>query len=301
MISIIIIVKNDPSISSLLEKLDRVKKPEKAEIVVVDASMGKLDYIKEKFHKIRWINFENTSKKKITIPEQRNLGVIKSKGNIIVFIDAGCNPEKNWLVNLTKPLRNENENFVTGLIASKDSRSIHDHRWKERGSKKYISECGTANTAFKKSIFKKVGPFDESFNYGSDTEFSWRVIKNGFKIRYTPEAIVNIDWGNFKDERKRAFRYGEARVKLYRKHPDQKKRLFKYKEDLFSIYSIFYFLYILTLIPITFYWKYYTTLLLIPILKNINKKAFTKLVYDFFWGYGIIKEFLFSNNATNKK
>src|SRR3989344_6308368 len=116
MISVVIIVKNDRRIEKCISKLNEISKPEKTELIVIDASEGRLDDIKEKFANVRWIYFHNKTNKKITIPEQRNLGIKSANGNIIVFIDADCIPEKNWLVNLVKPIKFEGENIVAGYI-----------------------------------------------------------------------------------------------------------------------------------------------------------------------------------------
>src|SRR5215470_12629024 len=100
MISIIIIVKNDRRIDHVLGILKTIRKPDKTEVIVVDASRGRLDDIRKKFRYVRWIDFENTTKKKTTIPEQRNVGVREAKGDIVVFIDSDCKPDKDWLCEL---------------------------------------------------------------------------------------------------------------------------------------------------------------------------------------------------------
>lgn len=300
MISIIIIVKNDASILFLLKKLLQIKKPEKTEIIVVDASEGNLDDIKNRFPKIRWIYFHNKTSKRITIPEQRNLGIKNAKGDIIAFIDAGCDPKNDWLIELIKPLRRDNEMFVTGLVTSKQNKQLHSRNWEKRKNAIYLNECGTANTAFKKEIFNLGIRFDETFDYGSDTEFSWRVVKKGYKIRYNPKAIVYLNWGGINEEKKRAFKYGQARVRLYKKHLDQIWKLFKYNEDLFTIYSLIFFFYVISVIPITLIYWYYPLFILIPIVKNLDKEIFKKLTFDFYWALGVLKELFFSSNKQSK-
>ena len=55
MISVIILVKNDREIKNALNEIFNIPKPEKTEILVVDASEGNLDDIREKFPKVRWV------------------------------------------------------------------------------------------------------------------------------------------------------------------------------------------------------------------------------------------------------
>lgn len=284
MISIIIIVKNDRGIEDTLKKLIKILKPEKNEILVIDASEGKLDYIKNKFPKVRWIYFHNKTDKKITIPEQRNLGIKKAKGNIIVFIDANCIPQKNWIINLIRPLIEEKENVVAGLVKSISKKSIHDQTWIKIKSK-YLSECGAANLAFNKNIIKKIGYFDENFEAGEDIDFTWRIINKGYKIRYNKNAIVYHDWGNLKQEVKRAFGYGQARLRLYKKYPNKWKNLFGC-----DLNVITYPTYIL-LLPITFFWSYYPLFILIPLVKNIKRNPIKIVFLNLIYGLGVLKEF----------
>jgi len=59
-----------------------------------------------------------------------------------------------------------------------------------------------------------MGFFDEKFNYGPDMDFTWRIPQEAYKIRRNKNAFIYHDWGNLKQEIKKAFRYGEARVRL---------------------------------------------------------------------------------------
>ncbi|MDD5192773.1 MAG: glycosyltransferase [Candidatus Nanoarchaeia archaeon] len=300
MISVIIIVKNDRGIENTLNSLKKVKKPEKTEIIVVDASEGALDDIKKKFPKVRWIYFHNKTDKEITIPEQRNLGIKKSKRDIIVFIDAGCTADKRWLKELIRPIREENETFVTGMVKSINEEKTHDVTWKKLKNCKYRNDAGSANTAFMKKIIGKIGHYDENFYYGSDIEFSYRAKKGGYKLRYNPKAIIFHDWGSLKQELKRGFRYGEASIIIYKKHRDKLYNLFKLKENLFTFYALGFFIYVIFIPIISFFWIGYPIFLLIPFFKNIKNNPLRKLLFDFFWGFGVLKELIFPSNYKIK-
>lgn len=289
MISIIIIVKNDRGIENTLNSLKKVKKLEKTEIIVVDASKKEtlLD-IKKKFSSVRWIYFHNKTNKKITIPEQRNLGIKKAKGDIIVFIDANCMPERDWLTNLTFLLTKNRESLTAGNTLSENDKDIHDLKIKED----YLEESPTINLALKKEIISKVGYFDEMFNYGSDMDFTWRARDLGYKIKNVRNAKITHNWGNLKTEIKRAERYGEARFNLHLKHKDRRWKFKNSGIDLFTLYSILFFFYLLSVIPISIFYPAYLLLILIPFFKNIKESPFRKMIFDFFWGYGFIKKLL---------
>lgn len=293
MISILIIVKNDREIESTLESLKKVKKPEKTEIIVVDASNKEtlLD-IKKNFPKVRWIYYKNKADKKITIPEQRNLAIKVSKGRIIVFIDAGCVADKDWLIKLIRPIKEDDENFVAGLVRSKGKKSFHDRNWIQRKNINYLHECGAANTAFKREILEKVGIFDRKFNYGSDVDFSWRVVRAGYNIRYVNNAIIYISWGSFKQDIKRSYRYGEARANLYKKHKYNRNYLLNYKKDLFTLYCALFFIYLSSILPISIFIPEYSLFILIPFIRDIRNNPFKKMAFNFFYGYGFIKRLI---------
>lgn len=289
MISIIIIVKNDREIENTLHSLNETKKPEKTEIIVIDASKKEtlLD-IKKKFPNVRWFYYENKTGKKITIPEQRNMGIKKSKGDILVFIDAGCIADIGWLVKLTSPIIHGRENVTAGKVNSIDKKNIHNQVWDKRTSN-YILECGCANLSFKRRVIKDVGLFDETFSIGEDIDLTYRMNKIGYKINYIPSAIVFHNWGGLYQEINRGVKYGEASVNLYKKHKDKLKNLFKLKENLFTFYVVGFFFYTLFIIPLSIFWPYYSLFLLIPFLKNIRNQPIKKMIFDFFWGYGVIK------------
>ena len=287
MISIIIIVKSDRGIENTLKKIVKIPKPEKTEILVIDASEGNLDDIKNIFPSVRWVYYHNKKSKKITIPEQRNLGLKKAQGDIITFIDANCIPVDNWLIELTKPISHEVESVVVGSIKSIGGKTIWDVEEKRINSKKYLNDAPTMNMAFKKEIIKKVGFFDEKFFYTSDVDFTWRSTDLGYKIRYNKDATICHDWGNLQQEIKRAFRYGEGKARLYKKHPHRWKNLFSHE-----ISIVAYPLYIISL-PLAFFWPYYPLFILIPIIKNIKRQPLKFVFLNFIYGFGVLKELFF--------
>jgi len=265
MISIIIIVKNDRGIENTLRRLTKIPKPEKTEIIVVDASEGNLDDIKQKFSKVRWIYFHDNAHKGYTYAEQRNMGIKNSKGDIIVFLDSDCVPFKpQWLSELTNEIRNGLEDIVCGKIESlRELPSRWDDSYKRIDNIKYITSVPTGNVSFRKSLIKKIGFFNEKLELGGceDIDFFWRAINNGYKVKYNKEAIVIHDWGGFRKNTLRVFLYGQRRFDLFMKH----KEKFLSKENLVvSVYALF-----ILLSPITLFWRYYPLFLIIPILKGI--------------------------------
>lgn len=287
LISIVIINKNDRALEATLRACLAMRTSLRYEVVVIDASEGKLDYVADKFPEVEWVAFPPLKHKTISIPEQRNLGVRTAHGEIIVFIDANCLPEPRWLRQLVSPILKQGESIVAGATVSQKKATTHDQVYKENQSKQYLSECPTINLAFSRELYDRIGGFDERFDYGSDVDFSWRVIDAGYKVRYQPSAVISHDWGNRTQELRRSFLYGKARARLYLKHR-------KIKRLLLSDYVlVIYPLYLLGL-PLTLVWPWYPLLLIVPAIKNGRKKPLATISDHLAYAVGALDEVITS-------
>lgn len=278
-ISIVIIVKNDRSVDKTLASLSDLSSSKNIEIIVVDGSADRLNDIKAKYTQILWHHFTSTSKKKISIAEQRNVGVSLSSGEVIVFIDSSCVPTTGWL-DLLIDRYHSGELIVAGPVIPSDPKVVNNISARLSETSSYIMECPTANVLIAKEVFDSVGRFDERFDYGSDTDFMWRARKKGFKILFEPKAVVTHDWGTYSQQLKRAYNYGRGRMRLYLKHKLSIMHMISFDPILF-----FYPIYIL-LLPIAIVFPFYLLLLVIPIVKNIKNQPFHVLLQNMIYGFG---------------
>jgi GT2 family glycosyltransferase len=286
-ISIVIISKNESGLSDTLAAVTRQTEALSVpcEILVVDASDGALDGIKERHQEqVRWIPFQQPVGVSTTIPQQRNTGVLRARGEIIVFTDAGCVPEPGWLDELTAPLFS-GEHVTHGLtLGARGGMKLHDRTAVQRLQSPYLVECSTINTAFRRVVYNAVGGFDESFTYGSDVDFSWRLVDAGYRIRSVPNAVVRHDWGTTRRQARRAFLYGKARTRLYQKHPARLRHVFR-KDPMVVAYPLF-----LLGLPLTFIFPLYPALLLIPAWRNREDGAVHVVFDHLIFGAGILAE-----------
>jgi glycosyltransferase involved in cell wall biosynthesis len=289
MISVVIISKDevglDETLADVVSQAEDLSEP--SEVVVVDASAGRLDHIRLRHEaEVRWIDFKQPPGVRVSIPHQRNAGVQAARGEIIVFTDAGCLPEKDWLLRLTAPLL-EDEHATAGLpLAAPASTDLYDRGARQALQAKYLKECPTISFAFRREAFKAVDGFDETFAYGSDIDFSWRLVAAGYRIRGVPEAIVRHDFGGWRRQLRRSHLYGRARVRLYRKHPVKLRRVLR-DEPMVVAYPVF----ILGL-PLTVILPWYPALLLIPAWRNRSNGAIRVLADHLTYGAGILRELM---------
>jgi GT2 family glycosyltransferase len=293
MISIVVISKDEPSLDGTLASLaDHVAAlGEPAEIIVVDASAGRLEFIRERHAAtVRWLDFQQPPGVRISIPHQRNAGVLAAQGDqddIIVFTDAGCLPEEAWLKHLVSPLR-AGENAIAGTSQDMSGADVFPNQYigrvGEADDGSYLVECPTLNFAFRRAVFDEIGGFDERFAYGSDVDFTWRLNDAGYRVRHVPEAVLRHDWGEAKRQRRRSFLYGKARARLYLKHKARRKNILK-SDPIVVIYPLF-----LLGLPLTLVFPLYPLLLVIPAWRNRAAGGFRVLVDHLWYGAGVLAE-----------
>ena len=161
----------------------------------------------------------------------RNLGVEKSNGDVIVFIDSDLVVDKYFLVNHAKTLiKSWNKNFdrkcfTYGSVINTSNFNnpksepfkIQDLSW---------AYFATGNVAIDKKVLEKSGLFDTSFRlYGwEDLELGERLRNMGVKLVKCPKAI-GYHWhpALALDQIPHLIRIEKERAKMglvfYRKHP----------------------------------------------------------------------------------
>jgi GT2 family glycosyltransferase len=211
-ISVIVLTYNRKNLLKIcIDSLIKQKFPKKRyEIIIIndnssDDTLKYLQEISKKYDLIKVI----TNKKNTGPGMGRNIGIKKSKYEIVAFIDDDCKADKNWLKNISKFfLYNNKENAITGKLLKYDNNTksvaweyklnqavknmyYHDNL----SHKKYIDILATGNCAIRKEIFKKVGYFWIR-PYGEDRDMKYRMQKKGYKIVYCEDVIVkhNLDY-----------------------------------------------------------------------------------------------------------
>jgi glycosyltransferase involved in cell wall biosynthesis len=286
MISVVVISKDEAELDETLSDVEREVSSlaQPSEIVVVDASNGRLDYIRQRHAAaVRWLDFQQPPGVRVTIPHQRNVGVRAARGDIIVFTDAACRPREGWLARLVAPLREE-ENVVSGITGDPRGLGRYELTAEDLQKGDYLRESSTLNFAFRREVFDAVGGFDETFAYGSDIDFSWRLTDLGYRILRVRDAVLLHDWGTPRRQRRRSYLYGKARARLYRKHKARRRHILR-DDPMVVVYPLF-----LLGLPLTLVFPLYPLLLLIPAWRNRHRGAVQVLVDHLWFGVGVLAE-----------
>lgn len=279
-ISIIIIVKDDLTISTTLAAIQQQYKPVETEVIVVDRSAKTaLQSVRQEFPDTKWLFYKNKEQKKFTFSGQRNMGLQAAKGELIVFVDCGCDLEKRWLATLWQA--SKKYPIICSVLKPRTGHAVFQSGPLSKAIDE-IPEGPSNGMAVRREVFDKTGGFDERLTYGEDVDIQWRARAHGFGAVRHEKAVVYHDWGGVKQGIKRSFRYGAARAKLYRKHPRNWRQLIGY-DAVVPAYSLF-----MLGLPLTYWYPAYLLILLIPILKNIGKHPFSLVATYLVYGCGVL-------------
>jgi len=188
------------------------------EIIIVDdgsadETEAKVNALVKKYWKIRYFKQEHKGP-----AAARNLGIKKSKYDIVAFTDDDCLVPEDWLKKLVDGYKKyPNVVGVGGYIEAKDetlknnvfaqwerfeAREIYGLREEEVVGGFECPGMGTANASFKKKILNEVNGFDEFFKSaaGEDMDLKYRISKGGYKFLYSPIKVTHMqdyNWNRF--------------------------------------------------------------------------------------------------------
>ncbi|MFC1528819.1 glycosyltransferase, partial [Candidatus Latescibacterota bacterium] len=143
------------------------------------------------------------------LPDGRNEGFSLSQAKIVIFVDDDIIPKPGFIEGHVRAYESESTGGVTGKIIEtrpEAQKNVPPHKggkvnyWTGKLYRGYTFDSLTevdhiqgGNMSFKCEVLEKVGGFDK--NYGGsalfeETDISLRIRKLGYRLRYTPEAVL---------------------------------------------------------------------------------------------------------------
>jgi GT2 family glycosyltransferase len=221
------------TLRACLESLERLNYPDYEVILVDDGSTDDtVEIIKPRpdgralFPHLRFERHERN----LGLSEARNTGIKAARGEVVAFTDADCRADEDWLRFLVSDLVRSGFAGMGGpnLLPPDDSAVAAAvmaspggpaHVMLNDREAEHIPGC---NMAFFKSVLESLGGFDPVFRQaGDDVDICWRLQQAGFKLGFSPSALV---WHYRRSTILAYLRqqdgYGEAEAMLVRKHPE---------------------------------------------------------------------------------
>ena len=232
-VSIVIPIKNRGNLlPNLIKNLLNLHYTHFEIIIVDDYSTDNTKDILKKYP-IKSISLE----KSVGSAQARNIGINQAKNDIIALTDSDCIVSRNWLNELVPFL--EKYDVVGGKILFLNSAEMKLYPINMKNEtvinkESAVNFLNTTNMIFRKDLWKSTNGF---LDYRiEDLEFSWRVLKKGFKLIYVPKGLV-IHYGNrsIPQNIRRFSQYGKSYSKIAFIH----KMNLSYKpEPIFNRHSI---------------------------------------------------------------
>ncbi|MGH7544338.1 MAG: glycosyltransferase [Gemmatimonadota bacterium] len=225
-VSVVVCVHNGAAtLRDCLKGLSRVEYPDHEIIVVDDGSTDDSAGIAADF-RCRLIRTANRG-----LSSARNTGLEAATGEIVAYLDADARPDPHWLHYLAEAMRDGEYVGVGGPnLPCPEDGEIADCVANAPGSPTHIllsdreaEHIPGCNMAFRKWALEEIGGFDPGFRVaGDDVDVCWRLQDRGWKLGYSPAAVV---WHHQRDSVgaywRQQFGYGRAEALLEAKWPEK--------------------------------------------------------------------------------
>jgi len=157
----------------------------------------------------------------------RNLGAERAQGEILLFTDADCVPEHNWIEAMAALFADREVVGVCGVVRTRQSCLIprfiqleYDYRYRNIARHPRIDFINTGTAGYRKHVFMESGGFKEDLLGAEDAEFSFRLASAGYKMLFAPQAVVYHQHPeSILEYARRKYHYGYWRMMVYERHP----------------------------------------------------------------------------------
>ena len=190
-VSVIIPTLNTPQIGNAVASVLANTSPVPYEVIVV----GKDDRgLVPRTPPVRFVDVGTP----VSAGAARNRGAAEAAGDLLLFTDADCIADRDWIVNsILSAMKTEQEVVVGGL------RFPEDNFWNlgyhlaassayhvSARPRKVAGPFGAANLAIRRELFIEVGGYQTDLGDSQDWEFTTRIRAKGIRVRFDPSFAV---------------------------------------------------------------------------------------------------------------
>ncbi len=215
-VSVIIPTRNrETELKTCLKELEKqTRKPN--QILVISESDSKEKFNVESTEiEFNYLYFD----KRIGPSALRNIGIQKSSGEIIVFLDDDAIPHPDFIEHILQPFEDPQVGIIRGNVKTTNSISKHfaphynlGEQFIEISPRLMLLCC----MAVRRNILEELGGFNEAIPYGhEEADLCYRASNYGHSSFYAPKAIVQHNYSRSTTHYlKKRFKWGEKRHQL---------------------------------------------------------------------------------------
>jgi cellulose synthase/poly-beta-1,6-N-acetylglucosamine synthase-like glycosyltransferase len=169
------------------------------EFVIVDGGStdGTVDLLKRGFETTGFTR-PRIIVQRCNIAEGRNLAIRNTSSEVIISLDAGSVPEKEWLAEIVKPLRENQDVGVVGgwcpcIAGNAFQKRLEKYSVMPGENMPVGSDCrpSSRNVAFRRKAWESVGGYPEWLTLtAEDALFNANLHSAGIRFFYQPSAVV---------------------------------------------------------------------------------------------------------------
>ena len=157
----------------------------------------------------------------------RNIGWRAAKGDIILFTDSDCVPEKEWITKMLAMFNAGDVAAVGGTYGNVNPEYIvslcihHEILYRHSTLTEYVKYLGSFNLGIRKKVLEELNGFDESYKIacGEDADLTYRISYKDYKLRFSRGVEVGHHFPtSFFKFLKQQFWRGYWLMKIFRNH-----------------------------------------------------------------------------------
>lgn len=159
----------------------------------------------------------------------RNAGARAASGDLVLFTDADCQPDPDWVPRMVAPFEDPAVVATKGVYRTEQTTLIarfvqaeYEEKYRRMAGFPTIDFVDTYAAAYRRDVFLQAGGFDERYTQAAneDLDLSYRLAELGYRMVFVADAVVvHRHPDTVISYARRKFKVGYWKPLLHRDHP----------------------------------------------------------------------------------